>query len=620
MKSTGSGGGWEVWVVSFSIALASGCLPAQRGAAGSKGAEPRPVTSIQAPAAVAPVSTPQQLQTLLSELNSPELQPGAAYLAPEQIAAMAVAELEQGNPWDAALLLNIATYRYGQQARLAERLADRYVGHAQVRRVFDKDLLTEAAALRLRLRALPATSGAPPGTEPATVGAPLTTTNALNKLGVADEHVVHPELAQAFLARLLADGDEGGFLGRLLLETSPLVAFRRAALLRVHEFHPRWLVPDTVSQQAALRDDLIAALRSSRPATRSAAAFVLSGGNDMAAQDALRAALSSEQDPRVMVSLQVALSRLGDDTLLASLEQAAQVTNSEVSGLTLSLMGALPKRLLERTQPAIVSAVLLDKKPPFKVRASAAALLGIVAEARPLPEAQVAALLQVCAEGKAGLADAACEALGGLKQLDRARVLQLLSQFPGATAGLYQRWAETAEEADLAALDQAFETVRSDKKRLQECAALIRAAGRIASAAATARLSEWYVRVEGGFVALQIAAEWSRRPDVTEPAREGLQARVDVPKRLLLRVAAGDSRAQDDAAALAKRHDFAALYDAAYLAGFRQIPGALSASLLWELARYDDPSVYPADSTVRWAAINALVHIAVMKLPVPAAD
>jgi hypothetical protein len=302
------------------------------------------------------------------------------------------------------------------------------------------------------------------------------------------------------------------------------------------------------------------------------------------------------------------------------LEEAVQVTNSEVSGLALSLMGALPKRLLEWAQPSILSAVLLDKMAPFNVRASAAALLGIVAEARPLPEAQVAALLQVCAEGKAGLADSACEALGGLKQLDRARVLQLMSQFPGASAGLYERWAETAEAADLAALDQAFEATRSDKKRLLQGPALIRAAGRIASATATEKLSDWYVRVEGGYVALQIAAEWSRRPDVTEPAREGLQARVDVPKRLLLRVAAGDSRAQDDVAALAKRHDFASLYDAAYLAGFRQVPGALSASLLWELARYDDPSVYPADSAVRSAAIKALVHVAVMRFPARAAE
>jgi hypothetical protein len=116
MKSTGSGGGWEVWVVSV-VALASGCLPPQRGAPRADGVEPRPVTRIQAPAAVTPVSTPQQLQTLLSELNSSELQPGAAYLTPEQIAAMAVAELEQANPWDAALLLNIATYRYGQHRR-----------------------------------------------------------------------------------------------------------------------------------------------------------------------------------------------------------------------------------------------------------------------------------------------------------------------------------------------------------------------------------------------------------------------------------------------------------------------------------------------------------------------
>jgi hypothetical protein len=75
-----------------------------------------------------------------------------------------------------------------------------------------------------------------------------------------------------------------------------------------------------------------------------------------------------------------------------------------------------------------------------------------------------------------------------------------------------------------------------------------------------------------------------------------------------------------DALAFANKHDFGALYDAACLARHPEVPGALSAPLLWELARYNDPSVYPADVTVRWAAISALVHIAVMKLPLPAAD
>jgi len=633
MKNTSSARGWVACLMSFGVALASGCLPPQRGAVGGGGV-PGSRTHVQAPAAVAPISTPQQLQTLLSELRTSELPVDAAYLAPEQIVAMAVAELGQGNPWDAALLLNVATYRYRQQARLAERLGDLEVQdrnqdvarvyrlQAMERRILNRDMLEAVRLLRSRLRVLPAASGAQPDAAPETAlaGASLAPAVEPNNLGEADERVAHPELAQAFLARLLADGDKGGVIGRLMLETSPLVAFRRAALPGVREFHPRWLVPDTMSQQAALRDDLIAALRDSRPATRSAAGFVLGAVKDVSAQGELRAALSREQDPRTTVSLQVALSQLGDDTQLASLEQEAQVTNSEVSALTLTLMGALPKRLLERVQPEILSALMLDKKPSFTVRANAATLLGIVAQARPLPEAQVAALLQVCASGKADLAEIACGVLGGLKQLERERLLLLLTQYPGARAGLYQRWAETAEEADLPALDHEFEAARSNQERKPECAALVRAAGRIAGGAATERLSNWYVRVEDRLAAVLLAAELSRRPDVTEAAREALLARVGAPKRLLLRVGAGDPRAKDDAAALAKQHDYGALFDAAYLTGEPKIPAALSAPLLWQLARYHDSSIYPADLGVRWAAVNVLFQIAVLKLPGPPAQ
>jgi hypothetical protein len=37
---------------------------------------------------------------------------------------------------------------------------------------------------------------------------------------------------------------------------------------------------------------------------------------------------------------------------------------------------------------------------------------------------------------------------------------------------------------------------------------------------------------------------------------------------------------------------------------------------LWKLASYHDPKIYPADVGVRWRAITALMHLAVVtKLP-----
>src|SRR4051812_32551685 len=109
MKNLGLG--WGAWALSLSVVYQSGCLPPQRGIEVRGGAQFSLPARIQPPSAVAPISTPQQVQTLIKELQYSKLPTDIAYLAPEQIVAMAATELDQGNPWDAALLLHIASYR-----------------------------------------------------------------------------------------------------------------------------------------------------------------------------------------------------------------------------------------------------------------------------------------------------------------------------------------------------------------------------------------------------------------------------------------------------------------------------------------------------------------------------
>src|SRR6478736_332384 len=613
---------WCVWALSLSVVCQSACVPpsgnAQQGGEGAPRQRPMLEAHVRVQSVVTPVSTAAQVAALLTELKSSELANDATYVTPEEIVAMAIAEFEQGNPWDSALLLSIATYRYRQQMRRASRLTELEisVGNSAGARFqsLEREMLThsmegEVAGVRVYLRALTATGVAQPKPvfdKPDTVDEPY-------PLGSSDERLAHPELAKAYLARLQADEQQGGEYNRGWLETVPLVSFRRAALVTMRDFHPLTLVPDTRSQQAALRADQLAALRSSRPENRSAAAFLLGIVKDASAREALQAALREEREPRVQASLWLALARLGDDAQLANLEQSAQASDSALSGLTLSLMGALPRHLLERVQPGLVSRVLLDNKMSFEVRYRAAKLLAGVAEARPLSEPELMALVRVCAEGRTGLSEVPCHVLGGLKQLNRERVLQLMAQFPSAAPGLFARWAEVAEAPDLAALEREFEAARSNKKRLNQCVLLVKAVGRIDGSAATEQLSNWYVRIEDQFTALWIAAEWSRRADASGAARDALRARVDEPKRLFLSVAAGDSRAEGDAAAVI---DFRSLYGAAYLTAFRKVPGESATPLLWKLASYHDPKTYPADAGVRWRAVASLMHLAVVsKLP-----
>jgi len=91
MKNVGSGLGWGTWVLSLSVVYQSGCLPPPRGTEVSGEAQPPPTlpARIQPPSGVAPVSTPEQVQTLIKELKHSELATDSAYVAPEQIVAMA---------------------------------------------------------------------------------------------------------------------------------------------------------------------------------------------------------------------------------------------------------------------------------------------------------------------------------------------------------------------------------------------------------------------------------------------------------------------------------------------------------------------------------------------------
>jgi hypothetical protein len=630
---------YSAWAASLATALvaAIGCIPPQTAqdypASPRAGAGAQPPPHIAPPPELEQVVSPELIQALVDELGRSELQPGTPYVAPEQIMAMAIGELARGNVWDSALLLDLATYRALQQAALARRLSaqdardesydQRSVSEMRFKEqhAFTHGSLRELASLRVLLRRMPGATGAEPApvedAPPAEGEAPEVEPMGRRALGSAEERLVHPELAQAFLRHLQA-GRKDDQVKRIVLESTPLVAFRRAALPGLSEYHPVWSVPDTIPQLTALRDDYLAALTSSRPETRSGAAFVLGVTEEASAQTALRAALASEQDERAKITLHYALLRLGDEAQLAALELAMSSTRGEVSRHAATLLSALPPHLTKRIDPAGATRRVSAVGSSASARVAAAALLGVLARERPLPETSVSALLVACAEGKADLAESACVALGRLKQLDRSQLLALMPRHPGAAAGLFKRWSHVAEEADLPALDAAFERERRKESRPSPLIDLIRALHHVPGGAATRMLAAWFVRSEPSSYPIVLAHVWTQRPDVDAAARRSLLEQLDAPKRLYLLMATGDAAAAGEAEPFIEQANVIVLAKAAATAAFAREPAAAHVSVLWRLARFNDRRRYPEDAVLRWQALASLFHIELRKrLPEP---
>jgi hypothetical protein len=279
-KHFGTFGGLCVWLGGVLPALVAGCVPppAAFGARSAPDAVLKPLPDwaihIKALRSVTAQSTPAQIEALRRELLEPELQAGKPYSPPEQIAAMAVAELNAHHDWDAALLLVIATFRYRQQAELAVKVGDqdRQLGRIDTRRtdraqqlerrlLWRPNFFREVQLVRLRLHEQGIAASDASLTEAGTTVGDLesghsrvptleSSTDPTPTLGSRPEDLQYPELAATFLARLQVDRARGT---GSLLEKVPLTSFRREALHHSTDYLAPWLIPDVLAQADALR-------------------------------------------------------------------------------------------------------------------------------------------------------------------------------------------------------------------------------------------------------------------------------------------------------------------------------------------------------------------------------
>jgi len=636
----GSVGGVWVLIAGFFPILLASCVPppatsAERPPeAGEFEAAPDWAIHIKAPQAVTIESTPAQIESLRRELLEPELRPGMPYSSPEQIAAMAVAELNGHHEWDAALLLAIATFRYRQQGALVVKLneLDRQQGRVETRQsyavrqeepffVSRPSFSRELQLLRRRLRqdghAQKLVVAEPGATDDAQQARPSRapslegTVDPVPVLGTRSEDLVHPELADAFLARL--QENRARALQSSGFELVPLTSFRRAALQHSVEYLVPSLIPDTSAQAEALRADLLALLADARPERRSNAAFLLGSSLQSAALATLRAALSKETDDRVRASLQFALLRLGDEAQLAPLQATFGNPEPSVAAHALQLTTWLSPELQARLNPELLVRALKNRSTPHIARVDAAFTLGRIGAVHQITETAVASLIDLCREGDEHEVEAGCAAVRGLQQLTRERVSQLLvkNDSVAVRGALFVRWASTVLPTDLFALREHYAQASVDEKHHGELGRIASVVANIPGPEALATLSQWYIDLKSENQIDYLAWLLSWRPDLSVDAQRALLARVSPEKRWFSSMLGDGNVSLQQAQLLVTQGKLKLLYRATALAGLAARAAPLP--MLHQQAIFQDSVRYPADVGLRQQALAAIFRIALAR-------
>jgi len=497
---------------------------------------------IEAATVVAKPNATQVVGRVTAELEKRELPAG--YVAPEQIAVVAIRELEAGHDWDASVLLAVASYRYHRVAMRAKGLwfssAIERAGRidveaygkiltAEVGTYNDLDFDDEIKAASARAsgeKAIRKTLG--DALRRMVAGEPSTADDVKKDLvaklaKIRDGHresLVYPGLADAFRTRLTADLESNGDDSYALfyLSQTPLAAFPKAALERTTRPFVTPLVRRLAAQSSHYRAELLAALGSSRAMSRANAAIALGLADEKEQMGVIAAALESETDERVRSALRYSLIRLGQREPFDALVAGLRRSDPELVELTVRLIEWLPADLEAEVDPALLVAIIESKKATKTARRFALTVLGEAATKKPLPDAAVAAIFHACGDENETVAKAAQDAVGQLDQLDRGLVVRRLKAEDGeAREALFERLADSAQLDDLPLLVREFEKADEDGER----SVIAAAAAKIHSDAARDQLSTWYRKHEGIRSALvwQLLQRPPRRAGALEEGR-----------------------------------------------------------------------------------------------------
>jgi hypothetical protein len=575
---------------------------------------------------------------LIAELQRPTLE-NHRYTAAEQIAVYAGYELDQGNEWDAAVLLSLASYRYHQQAHLALAIGEsksftinpavmeqyyEWVGH-EVRMFNDQHFDHEIDLLRQHLFGFAVAAErrdaylqeiARGGKEDAGFDQHLA--DLQSQMSNRPERLAHPALAKAFLARLVEDHrrDAKNNFAYYYLAATPLDSFRLAALDETRAAFDGVLVENLVPRLPALRSQVRQRLDDYRPYTRATAAAVLGLAPEPGDVAVLEARLAQETNALVIDSLRFALIRNGKHEHLARLvHHAGQKTAQEERDQSLTMLLWLPEEH-KLTMDETLFVRLARSEPGISKlgRVLALAMLRDMAREKTLAQESVVAVLELTSDTEEDVARMASQAVSSLQQLGAAECKALYHRYPRARAALIERLGETASLADLDFLSRVYD----DNAR--EIDVQMAAAGAVAAIPGTASLQllrRWLAaagRHEDVRPFLLLVSLLAMRADVAQANLDGLG--LSYAKRLMIEMAVGGKEIARAAGVLEQSLLFGTgldglrLQDAAQIAilsGLLHRPAI--AGTLWKLARYDNAQSYPADAMVRRHALGALVRI-----------
>lgn len=574
----------------------------------------------------------------------------SSHTAPEQIAVLAVHELERGHPWDAAVLLALASMRREEQADAVARQGEtlgvaiaqgiargnldetKYVEYVKIEADafrgarFDDELERVAAKVGAPLREETVRDDlirVAMGNLHNRHGAQQAFAQRMRQLTTPEpERLARPALADAFLGHLVNASMREHLHGTALryLAWVPLRAFHRAALERVRLVIDHDVLRAGMWVHATEPEWVVSALNHHNPATRGHAAAIIGLADDLARLPELERALENESDDFVRPMIHFALVRLGEHEHLAELIVAAQSSTDLVALQALALLEGLPPDLKATVPLSVLIAAARGQRHPV-VGFTAAMVLCDLGSVKPLDGAALSAVLDTAVELERSElpevrvgADMLVAAIAGLAQLDRHAVLSAVRQDHAPQRAWLARWAKVAQRSDLPLLDRAI----ARAKLPGEAMAAITVLAAIPGVEAQAQLERWFAEHEG--LRPLIAVQLVLRGDVDKQRLARLSAEHDDdPSSTIFDLALAQPTVNARLDHYLRSGDPGERHTAALAIKLFGTPA--HALGLWLNAGYHSDRIYPADVRLRQIAISALLDLALNRaaLKAPAA-
>ena len=593
------------------------------------------------PAPVDPASTAEQVADRVTrELASPNLAPG--HVPAEQLALIAIRDIDQRQLADAGLWLSIADYRYFQQAMLARNKGIAQAADLPGTVNRDQFIKLVVAEIRLygelgfddELETINARLWGRSETEVAVQEQlmDLGKTAAVDRVSLRDAIAElrpaaataatttrYPKLAEAFRRRLTEDfgNDPKNWAAAYYLAQTPVAALRKDAVsMASRPFVPR--VCSAVASSFPLqRQAVVDALAHRRPAVRANAAATLGMAPTQETRALVEARLPVETDAQVKLALAFSMVHHGVPEHLAALTGALAACQPATCMLPASLVDWLPLQTKAELDQAPLARIVADTKIDVMARLFAAAALRDIGTIKELDPASVEALIVAArAKGADGrLRDVATAAVEDADSLSRADVVARLKSrsseasarndvlFPGP---LLARLAKVSTAADLPLLRQTME--RFGDHDSPEAHYAVDAALNIPGQAPLAYLGNWFIRYPR--LQTHIGLALATRDEYPRASLDRLIAHGNARTRIVVKLTRQDPDAGPTLLAYLQRGDIDERFQASSVAWLAGQVGA--EATLRALLTYRDARFYPHDALVRYAAMMSLVRIALI--------